>query len=135
MYQSLFDADPNELRTALKLAELYLKTHAKSSAIKIYLHITDHYRSLGAWQKVKAICMLLLRLDPDLIEAHELLLDEADESGDQERVETQLKRLRKLYESKRNPELLFRAFEQYLNRFPDSAELRLDAVPHCQENG
>lgn len=69
-YLRVVEEDPKDVRIWLKIGELYTKKGAKQEATDTYLKVASFYESDGFAAKAIAVYAQVLRLDPDLPEAH-----------------------------------------------------------------
>ena len=83
-YQALLRLDPHDVRIILKLAEVYLRTHATKDAIQLYLSLASHYEQEGDTDKLGAIYGLVLKIDPFQQQAHEALFELTGQQQKQE---------------------------------------------------
>ncbi len=74
-YQRILDKDPSEVKTRIKLGDLYLRRGALDKAVKEYFKIGEHY--IGEELDLKAIAMFkkILVLDPGMIDSYYKLAD------------------------------------------------------------
>ncbi len=87
-FEELHKADPSDLRTHVKLAELREKTGDTKGAIKDYLAIAHAYAEDGFVVQAIAINKIILRLDPTQTEVKERLKELSDERGDDWAIST-----------------------------------------------
>jgi pilus assembly protein FimV len=74
-YQRLLDKDPSDIKTRIKLGDLYLRRGSLDKAIKEYFKIGEHY--IGEELDLKAIAMFkkILVLNPGMIDSYYKLAD------------------------------------------------------------
>jgi len=87
-YFELHKADPGDLRTHVKLAELREKTGDTVGAVKDYLVIATAYAEQGFVVQAIAINKIVLRLDPTQTQVKERLKELSDERGDEWAITT-----------------------------------------------
>lgn len=69
-YQKVVEADPKDLRSRLKLGELYLKVGNKTSAVNEYSEVATSYTSDGFVLQAIAVFKQLLKIDPSISEVY-----------------------------------------------------------------
>ncbi|MCF7821569.1 MAG: cyclic nucleotide-binding domain-containing protein [Mariprofundaceae bacterium] len=87
-FDELHEADPNDLRTHVKLAELREKTGDTAAAIKDYIKIANTYAEQGFVVQAIAINKIILRLDSSKTEVKEHLKALSSERGDDWAIST-----------------------------------------------
>ncbi|MFC1567968.1 cyclic nucleotide-binding domain-containing protein [Pseudomonadota bacterium] len=87
-FEELHQADPNDLRTHVKLAELREKTGDTAAAIKDYIAIANTYAEQGFVVQAIAINKIILRLDPSRTEVKDRLKELSSERGDDWAIST-----------------------------------------------
>ncbi len=87
-FEGLHKADPNDLRTYVKLAELREKTGDSSGAVKDYIMIAKAYAEQGFVVQAIAINKIILRINPEQTEIQERLKELSSERGDNWAVST-----------------------------------------------
>ena len=65
-YQKVMEADPKDIRSRLKLGELYLKVGNKTSAVNEYSAVAASYTSDGFILQAIAVFKQLLKIDPSI---------------------------------------------------------------------
>ncbi len=63
-YQKLVDADPRDVRTLLKIGDLYTRKGAHREATQSYERVAEHYASQGFFLKAVAVFKQILKLQP-----------------------------------------------------------------------
>ncbi len=87
-FEELHKADPGDVRTHVKLAELREKTGDTATAVKDYLAIAHAYAEQGFVVQAIAINKIILRLDPSQTEVKDRLKELSDERGDDWAIST-----------------------------------------------
>ncbi len=87
-FEGLHKADPNDLRTYVKLAELREKTGDSVGAVKDYILIAKAYAEQGFVVQAIAINKIILRIKPEQTEVQERLQELSAERGDNWAVST-----------------------------------------------
>jgi tetratricopeptide (TPR) repeat protein len=74
-YQKLVKETPNDVRTWLKIGDLYKRLNSKKEAVDTYMRVVASYVQQGDFLKTVAVCKEVLKLDTAHIEAqHRLAL-------------------------------------------------------------
>jgi tetratricopeptide (TPR) repeat protein len=81
-FDELHKAEPSDLRTHVKLAELRERTGDTAAAIKDYIVIANAYAEQGFVVQAIAINKIILRLDENRTEVKERLKALSSERGD-----------------------------------------------------
>ncbi len=63
-YQKLVDADPHDVRTWLKIGDLYTRKGAHREATQTYQRVAEHYATQGFFLKAVAVFKQILKLQP-----------------------------------------------------------------------
>lgn len=74
-YQKVVEADPKDLRTHLKIAELYLKKGNKASAVAEYTKVAESYTADGFNLQAIAVYKQILKIDPSIYDIYARLAD------------------------------------------------------------
>jgi tetratricopeptide (TPR) repeat protein len=74
-YQKVVEADPKELRTRLKIGDLYLKKGDRGAAEEEYSKVAESYTSDGFNLQAIAVYKQLLKIDPSLYDIYTKLAD------------------------------------------------------------
>jgi len=68
-YKKLVDADKRDVRSLLKIGDLYVRKGDRGSAIETYQSVADHYAAQGFFLKAIAVYKQILKLDPSRLDA------------------------------------------------------------------
>ncbi len=68
-YKKLVDADKRDVRSLLKIGDLYVRKGDRGSAIDTYQGVADHYAQQGFFLKAIAVFKQILKLDPSRLDA------------------------------------------------------------------
>jgi tetratricopeptide (TPR) repeat protein len=68
-YQKLVDADKRDVRSLLKIGDLYVRKGDRSQAIETYEKVAGHYAQQGFFLKAIAVYKQILKLDPSRLDA------------------------------------------------------------------
>ena len=67
-YQKLVDADPNDVRTWLKIGDLYTRKGSRPEACETYSKVARQYANQGFFLKAVAVYKQILKLDPSRLQ-------------------------------------------------------------------
>ena len=68
-YQKLVDADKRDVRSLLKIGDLYVRKGDRVQAIETYEKVAGHYAQQGFFLKAIAVYKQILKLDPSRLDA------------------------------------------------------------------
>lgn len=68
-YRKLVDADKRDVRSLLKIGDLYVRKGDRGAAIETYQKVADHYAAQGFFLKAIAVFKQILKLDPSRLDA------------------------------------------------------------------
>ncbi len=68
-YKKLVDADKRDVRSLLKIGDLYVRKGDRGSAIETYEKVAGHYAQQGFFLKAIAVYKQILKLDPSRLDA------------------------------------------------------------------
>jgi tetratricopeptide (TPR) repeat protein len=68
-YGKLVQADKRDVRSLLKIGDLYVRKGDRGSAIETYQQVADHYAAQGFFLKAIAVFKQILKLDPSRLDA------------------------------------------------------------------
>jgi tetratricopeptide (TPR) repeat protein len=68
-YTKLIEADKRDVRSLLKIGDLYVRKGDRGSAIETYQRVADHYAGQGFFLKAIAVFKQILKLDPSRLDA------------------------------------------------------------------
>jgi len=74
-YQRVLDKDPSDLKTRIKLGDLYLRRGNLDKAVKEYFKIGEHYISVELDLKAIAMFKRILVLNPGMLDSYYKLAD------------------------------------------------------------
>ncbi len=63
-YRKIVQSDPSDVRTWLKIGDLYTRKGSRSEAIETYARVATHYGEQGFFSKGLAVYKQILKLDP-----------------------------------------------------------------------
>ncbi|MEM8606258.1 MAG: tetratricopeptide repeat protein [Myxococcota bacterium] len=67
-YEKLVDADKRDVRSLLKIGDLYVRKGDRGSAIETYEKVAEHYAAQGFFLKAIAVYKQILKLDPSQLD-------------------------------------------------------------------
>jgi tetratricopeptide (TPR) repeat protein len=68
-YKKLIDSDKRDVRSLLKIGDLYVRKGDRGSAIETYESVAGHYAQQGFFLKAIAVYKQILKLDPSRLDA------------------------------------------------------------------
>ncbi len=74
-YQLLVDADPKDIRSLLKIAELHGKLNQKADSIKTFRKVADQYNKSGFYTKAVAVLRQAIEVDTKQVDLYTLLAE------------------------------------------------------------
>lgn len=74
-YQLLVEADPKDIRSLLKIAELYGRLNQKSEAIKTFRRVADQYNKSGFFTKAVAVLRQAIEVDAKQVDLYTFLAE------------------------------------------------------------
>ncbi len=80
-YEKLIQADPQDMRVRLRLAELFVKRKQVVEAIRAYQEVADNYTQGGFFLKAVTVYKNILRLNPSLLEVNHALAELYEKMG------------------------------------------------------
>ncbi|MCP4677179.1 MAG: tetratricopeptide repeat protein [Deltaproteobacteria bacterium] len=107
-YQKLLKAVPNDIRTWLKIGDLYTRMGARKEATDTYLRVAEQYTQSGFHLKAVAVYKQVLKLDPTLVEIHGFLADSYLELGLTSEALIQLEQLADIFQRTNNDQNLLK---------------------------
>jgi len=66
--RKLVEDDPRDVRTLLKIGDIYTRQGSRPEAVRTYEQVAEHYASQGFFLKAVAVCKQILKLEPGRIE-------------------------------------------------------------------
>jgi tetratricopeptide (TPR) repeat protein len=134
-YQKLLKIDPNDIRTWLKMGDLYTRMGARKEATETYLRVADHYKKSGFHLKAVAVYKQVLKLDPTLIDVYELLGDAYLSLGLTSEALIQLEQLADMLQRMELPERMLRVLLRMAEIDPGNIATRLRIAEHLSKEG
>ena len=134
-YQKLLKVDPNDIRTWLKMGDLYTRMGARKEATETYLRVADHYKKSGFHLKAVAVYKQVLKLDPTLIDVYELLGDAYLSLGLTSEALIQLEQLADMLQRMELPDRMLRVLLRMAEIDPGNIATRLRIAEHLSKEG
>ncbi len=149
-YKKLLKEDPGDIRTWLKIGDLYTRMGSRTEATETYLKVAEQYTKNGFHLKAIAVYKQILKLDPAMLNIHQHLASSYLSLGLTSEALIQLEQLADMYERTKRSEKLLEVLMQMGEIDPANIATRLrvaeylskeqrskDAVEHfeiaCQE--
>ena len=80
-FQRILEEDPKDVRTLLKIGDLYSKKGERDNATQTYLKVAEFYSDQGFFLKAVAVYKQILKVDPNLIQVNVKLADLYNQLG------------------------------------------------------
>ncbi len=80
-YQRVLEEDPKDVRTLLKIGDLYSKKGERENATQTYLKVAEFYSDQGFFLKAVAVYKQILKVDPGLVQVNVKLADLYNQLG------------------------------------------------------
>jgi tetratricopeptide (TPR) repeat protein len=132
-YQKLLKADPNDIRTWLKMGDLYTRMGARKEATQTYLRVAEHYKKSGFHLKAVAVYKQVLKLDPTLIDIYELLGDAYLSLGLTSEALIQLEQLADMLQRMELPDRMLKVLMRMAEIDPQNIATRLRIAEHLSK--
>jgi tetratricopeptide (TPR) repeat protein len=132
-YQKLLKSDPNDIRTWLKMGDLYTRMGARKEATQTYLRVAEHYKKSGFHLKAVAVYKQVLKLDPTLIDVYELLGDAYLSLGLTSEALIQLEQLADMLQRMELPERMLKVLLRMAEIDPQNIATRLRIAEHLSK--
>lgn len=134
-YRKLVKEDPNDIRTWLKMGDLYTRMGARKEATETYLRVADHYKKSGFHLKAVAVYKQVIKLDPMLAEVYELLADAYLSLGLTSEALIQLEQLAEMFQRSGNSELALTTLARMAELDPQNIATRLRIAEQHSKDG
>ena len=124
-YQKLLRLDAHDIRTRLKMGDLYTRMGARKEATETYLKVAEHYTKSGFHLKAVAIYKQVIKLDATLMNVYDLLADSYMSLGLTSEALIQLEHLANIFQrTEQNDQLLF-VLSKMIAADPHNISIRL----------
>ena len=124
-YRKLLRADPSDIRTWLKIGDLYTRMGARKEATETYIRVAEQYTHSGFHLKAIAVYKQVLSIDPTLVVIHQYLAASYLELGLTSEALIQLEQLADVYERTTRNDLLLEVLLQMGKIDPHNIATRL----------
>jgi pilus assembly protein FimV len=124
-YRKLLKTDPQDIRTWLKVGDLYTRMGARKEATETYIRVAEQYTHAGFHLKAIAVYKQVLNLDPTLVVIHQYLAASYLELGLTSEALIQLEQLADVYERTQRNDLLLEVLLQMGKIDPHNIATRL----------
>lgn len=111
-YRKLLKTDPGDIRTWLKIGDLYTRMGARKEATETYIRVAEQYTNSGFHLKAVAVYKQVLNIDPTLVVIHQYLAASYLELGLTSEALIQLEQLADIYERTARNDLLLEVLLQ-----------------------
>jgi tetratricopeptide (TPR) repeat protein len=133
-YRKIVKEDPADIRTWLKMGDLYTRMGARKEATDTYLRVAEHYKKSGFHLKAVAVYKQVIKLDPMLAEVYELLADAYLSLGLTSEALIQLEQLADMFQRSSSSERMLAALQRMADLDPQNISTRLRiAEQHSKE--
>ncbi|MDJ0761381.1 MAG: tetratricopeptide repeat protein [Myxococcota bacterium] len=129
-YQKLIKADPADIRTWLKIGDLYTRMGARKEATDTYLRVAEQYSKSGFHLKAIAVHKQVLKIDPTLVDIHQYLAKSYLELGLNSEALIQLEQLVDIYQRTGREEPLLAVLLRMGELDPRNIATRLRIAEH-----
>ena len=134
-YRKLVKADPNDIRTWLKMGDLYTRMGARKEATETYLKVAEHYRKSDFHLKAVAVYKQVLKLDPTLIDVYELLGDAYMSLGLTSDALIQYEQLADMYQRAERSDRMIAVLTRMAQIDPQNISTRLRIAEYYSKEG
>ncbi len=124
-YERLVADDPNDVRTLLKMGDLYAKMGNVEAALETYRSVAEHYAKDGFFLKAVAVYKQMLKLDPSSIHIYTRLAELYHQLGLSNEAMKQYQIVAKHYETKGMKKDSLDIFKKMAELDPDNIASRV----------
>src|SRR5262249_34358268 len=124
-YQLLIQDDPSDVRTILKVGDLYAKMGNIDGAVDTYKQVAEHYAKDGFFLKAVAVYKQLLKLDPTIVTVYVRLAELYNQLGLNNEAMRQYQIVAKHYETKGMKKEALETFKKMAELDPDNIASRV----------
>jgi len=124
-YQKLLRLDSHDIRTRLKMGDLYTRMGARKEATETYLKVAEHYTKSGFHLKAVAIYKQVLKLDATLMNVYDLLADSYMSLGLTSEALIQLEHLANIFQRTGQSDQLLFVLSKMIAADPHNISIRL----------
>jgi pilus assembly protein FimV len=134
-YQKLLKAEPNDIRTWLKIGDLYTRMGARKEATETYLKVAEQYTKNGFHLKAVAVYKQVLKIDPTLLDIHQYLSDSYVRLGLTSEALIQLEQLAELFQRMGMSNRMLEVLARMADLDPGNIATRLRIAEHLSKEG
>ena len=134
-YHKLLETDPNDMRTWLKVGDLYTRMGSRKEATETYLKVAERYTSTGFHLKAVAVYKQIIKLDPTLFEIHRHLAEAYSSLGLTSEALLHLEQLADTYQRMNRPQQMLGVLEMMANVDPHNIATRLRIAEYLSKEG
>jgi pilus assembly protein FimV len=124
-YQKLLKSDPGDIRTWLKVGDLYTRMGVRKEATETYLRVAEQYTKSGFHLKAIAVYKQILKLDPALFDVRRFLANSYMQLGLTSEALIQLEQLVDAYQRTNREDQLVEVLLQMGEIDPQNIATRL----------
>jgi tetratricopeptide (TPR) repeat protein len=134
-YRKLVKEDPNDIRTWLKMGDLYTRMGARKEATDTYIRVAEHYKKSGFHLKAVAVYKQVIKLDPTLGEVYEMLADAYMSLGLTSEALIQLEQLADMFQRAGNSDRMLAALQRMADLDVQNISTRLRIAEQYSKDG
>ena len=124
-YEKVVEADPRDVRTRLKIGDLYAKKGSIRDAADTYLQVAEAYSQQGFFLKAVAVYKQILKLDPNLVDVNIRLAELYHQLGLMSDAMAQYQSVANYYEKEGDTRSSFQTLQKMLDLDPDNIASRI----------
>ncbi|MBN2359958.1 MAG: tetratricopeptide repeat protein [Deltaproteobacteria bacterium] len=133
--QRLVDEDPKDVRTLLKIGDLYTKKGDRREAAQSYMKVAQFYSDQGFYLKAVAVYKQILRVDQNILEVHVKLAELYHQLGLISEAMTQFQQVVAFHESKGQIQESLAVLQKMVDLDPDNVASRIKLAELCSSQG
>ncbi len=134
-YRKILKSDANDIRTWLKMGDLYTRMGARKEATETYLKVAEYYRNSDFHLKAVAVYKQVLKLDPTLLNVYEMLADAYLSLGLSSDALIQLEQLADMFQRTDHPDRMLRVLMRMGEIDPQNISTRLRIAEQHSKDG
>lgn len=133
--QRLVEEDPKDVRTLLKIGDLYTKKGDRREAAQSYMKVAQFYSDQGFYLKAVAVYKQILRVDQGILEVHVKLAELYHQLGLVSEAMTQFQQVVAHHESKGQISESLAVLKKMVDLDPDNVASRIKLAELCSSQG
>ena len=133
--QRLVEEDPKDVRTLLKIGDLFTKKGDRREAAQSYMKVAQFYSDQGFYLKAVAVYKQILRVDQTILEVHVKLAELYHQLGLVSEAMTQFQQVVAHHESKGQIQESLAVLQKMVNLDPDNVASRIKLAELCSSQG